>query len=207
MPSRASFYWILGFVAVVLACPACTPNIGDACVVHSECSQTGDRICEPNFPGGYCTIFNCEPGTCPSEAACVAFYSAPSEKLACGDPTDRRFERTFCMKTCTGDSDCRTSYSCVDLGLSSKGTPNNALAAVVVERGSYNAKVCTLPLPLPLPAADPSAKAVNVCSPDPDASFPHPPPPGDAGAVTDGSSDASAPPRDGTAPDGARGGS
>ncbi len=98
MPPRASLYWILGFAAVVLACPACTPDIGDSCLVHSDCSQMGDRICEPNFPGGYCTIFNCEPGTCPSEADCVAFYSAPSsssENLACADPTERRFQRTL----------------------------------------------------------------------------------------------------------------
>lgn len=211
MPPRASFYWILGFAAVVLACPACTPDIGDACVVHSDCSQTGDRICEPNFPGGYCTIFNCEPGTCPSEAHCVAFYSAPSssvENLACGDPTERRFQRTFCMKTCSGDSDCRSGYACVDYAL-----PNNAVVAVVVERGSYNPRVCTLKPP------DTRAKGaeVNVCSPPLDASFGVPPGPGDAAldGALDGASDASdavapvsdASPRDGAITDAApRGG-
>lgn len=192
MPPRASLYWILGFAAVVLTCPACTPNIGDSCLVHSDCSQTGDRICEPNFPGGYCTIFNCEPGTCPSEADCVAFYSAPSssfENLACADPTERRFQRTFCMKTCTSDSDCRSGYACVDYT-----SPDNAVVAVVVERGSYNARVCTLKPPPPNPKSE-SANA-NVCSPPIDASFPTPPGPGDGGSTRDGASDAA----DGAAP-------
>jgi hypothetical protein len=204
MPPRASFEWILGFAAVALASPACTPDIGDACLVHSDCSQIGDRLCEPNVPGGYCTIFNCEPGTCPSEASCVAFYSAPSENLACADPTDRRFQRTFCMKTCTSDSDCRSGYACVDFASS-----NNSLVAVVVERGSYNAKVCTLRPPAPS-----SSEGVNVCSPPLDASFPRPPGPGDGGRSSDAadasgesslSSDAA--PRDGAVTDtGNRGG-
>jgi hypothetical protein len=192
MPPRASLYWILGFLALMLACPACTPDIGDSCLVHSDCSQTGDRICEPNFPGGYCTIFNCEPGTCPSEANCVAFYSAPSsssENLACGDPTDRRFQRAFCMKTCDGDGDCRSGYSCIDYA-----SPDNAVVAVVVERGSYNPRVCTLKPP-PSRPRNADGTSANVCSPPQDASFPTPP--GPDGGARDGG------PRDGAARDAA----
>lgn len=153
MPNAVSFYWVLGFAAFTFACQ---PDIGDSCALHSDCSQTGDRICDPTFPGGYCTIFNCEPGTCPSEAVCVAFYTTPSERQECADPTDRRFERTFCMKTCTGDGDCRGGYQCKDYSRS-----DNEVAAVVVERGSYNPRVCTISPPT---AARGDAGSVNVCS-------------------------------------------
>jgi hypothetical protein len=193
MPRTVSFYWVLGFAAVTLGCQ---PDIGDSCALHSDCSQTGDRICDPTFPGGYCTMFNCEPGSCPSEAVCVAYYSAPSEKNQCSDPTDRRFERTFCMKNCVSKSDCRTEYDCIPLG-----SPENSVSAVVVERGSYNPRVCTLPPPAAAPAPAVAGAGPNVCTPGP---FP------DAGYETSsgtardaGRGDASI--RDGGVPDGAPG--
>jgi hypothetical protein len=155
MPKTVSFYWVLGFAAFTLACQ---PDIGDSCALHSDCSQTGDRICDPTFPGGYCTIFNCEPGTCPSEAVCVAFYTTPSERQECADPTDRRLERTFCMKTCTGNGDCRGGYDCKDYARAD----NNGVEAVVVERGSYNPRVCTIAPPNRTASVD--AGSVNVCS-------------------------------------------
>ena len=51
----------------------CSPKIGDECATALDCSALGDRLCDTTQPGGYCTIFNCEPDTCPEEAACVAF--------------------------------------------------------------------------------------------------------------------------------------
>src|SRR6476646_6449575 len=52
-PSPSWVFALMVFVA------ACQPEIGDSCRVHANCSSTGGRICEPNFPGGYCTVFNC----------------------------------------------------------------------------------------------------------------------------------------------------
>ena len=58
-------------LALVLAALAlvtgCQPKIGDACNTSTDCSTQGDRLCDTTQPGGYCTIFNCEPNTCPED--------------------------------------------------------------------------------------------------------------------------------------------
>jgi hypothetical protein len=189
-----------GLFLTALLALACTPNIGDKCALHSDCSQSGDRICDPTFPGGYCTIFNCEPGSCPSEAVCVAFNTGSA--LACMDPSQRRFEKTFCMKTCGGNGDCRAGYECLALN-----SPNNPVTAVVVETGGDKSRsVCTVAQPT---MSTPLPDGGNVCSPDllPDAAFlsdgafgplgPWKPPSDaaskDAKAAADASRDASAP--------------
>lgn len=162
---------LLLLVALAAVVSGCQPHIGDSCSLPSECSVTGDRLCEPNFPGGYCTIFNCEPGSCPSEAVCVAYGVAPSTKPECAAASTRRFARTFCMRGCSSTSDCRSGYECVDLG--AKDPKLNPWGAVVMERGAFNPKVCTLPLSGVSPSVDDgSAPEAPVCSPPPLASFP-----------------------------------
>jgi len=97
------------------AASGCTPEIGDECTSSVDCSQQGDRLCDTTQPAGYCTIFNCEPDTCPEDdGVCVAF--GPELDPACGAADDghwARFERTFCMKECADDDDCRNGYECV----------------------------------------------------------------------------------------------
>jgi len=146
----------------------CQPNIGDACKLHTDCSAAGDRICEPNLPGGYCTMFNCEPGSCPSEALCVAYGSSPSAE--CTSSLDRRLQRTFCMKSCSTNADCdRSGYACVDIG---PGSAENPWGAVVVDRVSQH-KICTAPA-----SGSPAATgSPQVCAPPLDASFPPVPTP------------------------------
>jgi hypothetical protein len=103
--------WVFPLATLLLGA-GCAPKIGKACTLSTDCSQLGDRLCDTTQPGGYCTIFNCEPDTCP-EAVCVGFDSQIDP--ACG-PTQAsqasRFERTFCMKGCDDDSDCRDGYKC-----------------------------------------------------------------------------------------------
>jgi hypothetical protein len=184
---RSELTWILGSVLVF----GCTPSIGDSCKLHTDCSATGNRICEPNLPGGYCTIFNCEPDSCPSEAACVAFGVAPSAKLECAVTQHQRLERTFCMARCSSDSSCRSGYSCIDF---QPNAPDNIWGGAVIDpdRGT---KVCAVKATSAADAATKSflAKASDqVCSPPVDASFPPAPPEPDSGAVT-GASDAMTP--------------
>src|SRR5438874_282901 len=103
----------LAALAVALGI-GCKPKIGDGCAVSTDCSVNGDRLCDTTQPGGYCTVFNCEPGTCPADqSVCVAFHDQ-----VCADPrSSERFERTFCMRTCDDDSDCRGGqYACLDEG-------------------------------------------------------------------------------------------
>src|SRR3954468_14654466 len=60
----------------LVALSACTPSIGDKCVLSTDCSSRGDRQCDTSQPDGYCTIFNCNGDGCPDKAACVLFNSA-----------------------------------------------------------------------------------------------------------------------------------
>jgi len=113
---RGSWLGRLAFcLALAPALAGCAPQIGDKCTISTDCSQLGDRLCDITQPEGYCTIFNCEPDTCP-DSVCVAFD--PKLDPACGytdDGRSPRFERTFCLRPCDDDSDCRDEYMCVNL--------------------------------------------------------------------------------------------
>ncbi len=122
-------------LAFALISAACSPQIGDECSVSTDCSSLGDRLCDTSQPGGYCTIFNCEPGTCPDDSVCVSFHHAASGTF-CSEINDR-FQRPFCMAPCSGDGDCRGGYSCVEVG-----SQANVYGAVVIEHGETTARVC-----------------------------------------------------------------
>lgn len=94
--------WILALS--LLACAGCAPQIGDSCGTALDCSLTGDRICDVSSVNGQCTIFGCEPGTCPVESVCVRFR-----------PEESRLAYTACMKRCESDGACRVDegYDCV----------------------------------------------------------------------------------------------
>jgi hypothetical protein len=94
---------LLALAAVaLLGIAGCKPQIGDSCTLSTDCSVTGDRLCDTSMPGGYCTIFGCEVGGCPGDAVCVEFH-----------PYADRFARRFCLAPCDKPSDCRSSYQCV----------------------------------------------------------------------------------------------
>ncbi|AKV00946.1 hypothetical protein AKJ09_07609 [Labilithrix luteola] len=93
----------------------CTPQIGDKCVLSTDCSSSGDRICDTSQPGGYCTTpSNCRPNLCPDKAACVLFAgSVPGCFVDDRDgPAGARTGRAFCMARCENDGDCRSGYVC-----------------------------------------------------------------------------------------------
>ena len=114
MPRR--YLWLFPLAALPVAVLlACTPQIGNHCQLSTDCSQLGDRLCDTTQPEGYCTVFNCEPDSCPY-AVCVAFD--PTLDPACGNAQSGRwprFERSYCLAPCNQDSDCRGSYQCVNL--------------------------------------------------------------------------------------------
>lgn len=81
---------------------ACAPKLGDSCDRATDCSANGDRVCDRAQPGGYCTIANCEPGTCGGEGFCVRFR-----------PDQPRLSSDWCMEKCGDNSDCdRDQYVC-----------------------------------------------------------------------------------------------
>lgn len=128
--STALSAWVLG---------ACAPKIGDGCETSSDCSANGDRLCDPTEPGGYCTIFNCEPGSCPGESVCIAFQARPSLASACSDAQESsRFRRTFCVAKCSSNGDCRSGYECAELDdakLAAQGQAPNPWGATVADDG------------------------------------------------------------------------
>ena len=83
------------------AAAGCQQHIGDSCGGSTDCSVTGERQCDLAQPGGYCTVFSCDPDTCP-EGSCVEWRFNPS-----------RTAETWCMKGCDGDGRCRSEYWCV----------------------------------------------------------------------------------------------
>lgn len=96
----------------------CAPQIGDACESSVDCSVNGDRICDIAQPGGYCTVANCEEGTCPDDSLCVEFRFA-RERLA----------SSWCMAPCEDDGECRPGYLCVEAEeiLANDDSPNARL--------------------------------------------------------------------------------
>jgi hypothetical protein len=119
----------------------CAPKIGDSCSNSNDCSANGDRLCDTTQPGGYCTIFNCDPTSCPfDESLCVTFSSVVSIVGSCPDPNrPSPFARSFCMAKCKNASDCRKGYECTDL------TVENPWGAELVTSKSNRGKICLWP--------------------------------------------------------------
>ncbi len=133
-------FWGLAVAALLgLGSMACQPEIGDECSTSTDCSTSGDRLCDTSQPGGYCTQFNCGAGTCPEdEGICIGFYASTSTLAACRDESaGSRFARSFCMKPCDSDGDCRGGYACIDM----RQRPGTA----VIEEGSPSGRVCAVP--------------------------------------------------------------
>jgi len=123
---------------LALVAAGCGKEIGDDCVVSSDCSTAGDRICDISSPGGYCTIQGCDFNTCPDESVCVSFFTGSFANKPCvretedagtddctfdeicslaGQCVSRSSEIRYCMRTCGSDGDCRDNYECRDEAL------------------------------------------------------------------------------------------
>ena len=136
---------VLLVLAVFAAAIGCGKEIGDACIVSSDCSPNGDRQCDISQHEGYCTIQGCDYATCPSEAACIRFFTGSFANKPCDPATElsdpkcsldelcslrnecvpRSSEVRYCMRKCGGDGDCRSGYECrtKDLMIEHGGEP------------------------------------------------------------------------------------
>jgi hypothetical protein len=113
----------------------CGKEIGDECIVSTDCSPNGDRQCDRASTNGYCTIQGCGVSTCPEEAVCVRFFTGGFANRPCdpakedqdgstdacsfdelcslaGNCVPRSSEIRFCMRTCESNDDCRDGYEC-----------------------------------------------------------------------------------------------
>lgn len=130
-------FWLSITLWAVLAA-GCGKEIGDDCIVSSDCSPTGDRICVDPQVGGYCTIQGCDLGTCPEESVCVRFFTGSFANRPCNPVTEdsgtddcsldelctvdgqcapRSSEVRYCMLRCDSNDDCREELECRDLEL------------------------------------------------------------------------------------------
>jgi hypothetical protein len=149
---------------LALAALGCGKEIGDACIVNTDCDPTGTRVCDttPGSKEGYCTIQGCDYNTCPSEGECVRFFTGEFANKPCDYTTDGRStfvcsldelcdlrgycapansEVRFCMRKCESDGDCRDGYECrtLDLMMAHGGEP--VLAPGVLD-DSHAPKFC-----------------------------------------------------------------
>jgi hypothetical protein len=151
LPEKLLLLALLAALAV-----GCKPEIGDDCQISTDCSAAGDRLCDITAPGGYCTVYNCEPGACPEdESLCVQFGAERSPNAECSDPQSASpYARTFCMAVCEGDDDCRDGYVCASL---SGANEWNAIL-IDTDRGG---KACVVPITAE-PVRD-DAERAGVC--------------------------------------------
>jgi len=144
--------WLVAAVLLALVA-GCAPKIGDKCTVSTDCSVSGDRLCDSTQPGGYCTVFNCEPNACPDDSLCVAFNeptcTAPAQSV--------RFTRTFCMASCESDGDCRAGYTCLDV--------TTDQVRQVLDLNPATRRICTVaPAPPPEAGVSMSAAPPAICN-------------------------------------------
>lgn len=116
--------------AALLASAGCGAEIGDECTLNTDCSPSGDRICDVSQPGGYCTIEGCDESTCPEEAICVRFFTTFLERPCAGDAdcdegdlcllegfcAPLSTEHRYCVRRCGTDGACRDGYVCQRTG-------------------------------------------------------------------------------------------
>jgi hypothetical protein len=179
--------WSLGALGAAIAATSalagCTPSIGDKCVLNTDCSLRGDRVCDTSQPNGYCTVIGCAPDSCPDKAACVMFHASLP-----GCPYDDyhappRTGRTFCMARCASDSDCRQGdgYIC--------RSPGEAPWRAVIVDDDQTQRVCIqAPNPMSMATAAPEAGVCQTILPPPEAGTPVD---GAADSAGDASGDAS----------------
>lgn len=134
-----------------LALTACGKDIGDSCVLATDCDPNGTRTCDLSQKEGYCTILGCDFDTCPDNSACIRFFSGDFDNLTCNQATEdqpggtndcdldelcdleghcvpRSSEVRYCMATCSNNGDCRDGYECRDLELMKKDGGEPVLA-------------------------------------------------------------------------------
>jgi hypothetical protein len=169
--------WLGLLFLFALAESACSPRIGDDCRSNQECSGETQRLCDTSQRGGYCTVLNCSPTSCPSgESVCVLFNSAISPLPACQSaPRPSPYGRSLCMRFCDVDADCRDGYECIDV------SGFDPWAAEIVSNSTAHTKICIVP---PLSGTIPDDRATGVCTgPTPS----EPTPEGGAGGQSAGS--------------------
>lgn len=127
---RSALFVAAAALSVLAA--GCGKEIGDSCIIDSDCDPNGLRDCDTSQDEGYCTIQGCDYNTCPEDSACIRFFTGGFSNRPCANQGEcsldelcsleglcvpRSSEARYCMATCGDDSDCRDGYECRDLDL------------------------------------------------------------------------------------------
>jgi hypothetical protein len=91
-------------LVLLVACGSSPHTVGSACKTGPDCAFSATSACITTWPGGYCTEYDCQLGSCPAPSRCVTgimFVDVPGIDA-------------FCLETCASISDCRPGYACVD---------------------------------------------------------------------------------------------
>lgn len=116
---------MLALVALFPLVSGCKAKIGDACKRSTDCSRTGERICDlshrvngqgiPTPAGsGECTIEGCGRGSCPKEAACVKIYGSDFLSVACDPMREDRATDLPPLDDCDANEVCLAEGLCAD---------------------------------------------------------------------------------------------
>ena len=65
-------------IAMMVFYHAAPSEIGDECTTSVDCSPEGDRMCDIAQRGGYCTIRDCTPDSCPDDADAADACCSPA---------------------------------------------------------------------------------------------------------------------------------
>jgi hypothetical protein len=160
MGSLLFLRWRFAAFAVVLASVAlvggCSKKIGDPCTLSADCGVSDNRQCDTAQLGGYCTQIGCTADGCPSEAACFLF----GPRLGGCTYDDRepaRTSRSFCMHSCSSDSNCRAGYVCADV-------TQEPWTAVLLDVEEIKPKACIVPATFAEGGSTDTAEPA-ICSP------------------------------------------
>lgn len=134
-PSRFSLAAVALLVSLV--CFGCSKKIGDPCTLSADCGIQNNRQCDTAQLGGYCTQIGCTADGCPKEAACFLFQPRLSG-CAYDDREPARTSRSFCMRSCRSDSNCRNGYVCEDV-------TQDPWRAVLLDVEELKPKACIVP--------------------------------------------------------------
>jgi hypothetical protein len=139
-------------LVLALFAAGCGKEIGDACIIGTDCDPNGQRICDSSQKEGYCTIQGCNFDTCPSESECIRFFTGQFNNKLCNAATEdvstddcsldelcnleghcvaRSSEIRYCMRKCSSNGDCRDGYECrkFDPNFSSTGSDGPSFQA------------------------------------------------------------------------------
>jgi hypothetical protein len=119
-----------------------TQDVGEPCTADSQCKGGDKAACIPDkfsdgsegWPDGYCTIFECQAGSCPAGSECYETKDTSGNTL------------TLCLATCQTGTDCNKGYACPAYGACVPGCTTSAdceADEVCGSDGLCAAKPCT----------------------------------------------------------------